>query len=173
MRPCAVLLANIALGSTSQPPSAVAEELVQALLDRIEPEPGARSDVDVRDHNGVTLLGHAAGLGNTAAIALLVQRGAAIDAVDGFGMTPLHRAAEGGMLDACRVLLAHGANTAARDDLKLTPADIAHAWGYPQVAELLGHPSPWSGTRTSAGREPPFNADGTEEPKNPRWKREL
>ena len=155
-----------------------AEQLVQTLLDRAT-APGdalgstptsAVRGVNSRDHNGATPLIYAAGIGSTSAIKLLLRRGAVVGAADEYGMTALHRAAEGGMLEACQVLLAHGASKDAKDQRGLKPGDIAHAWGYPVVAELLGHPTPWASTTTSAGRGPPFNADGTEEPLNPRWK---
>jgi ankyrin repeat protein len=160
------LLSTIAVVASDAAP-----DFVQALLDRSTRVHGAGADE--RDHNGATPLIHAAGLGNTAVVELLLRKGARIDAADAFGMTALHRAAEGGMLNACKLLLARGARRDARDALSLTPAEVAHAWGYPKVAELLGHPAPWSGTSTSAGRGPPFNADGTEAPANPRWRREL
>lgn len=148
---------------------AEARDLVDNLLDRDDRAHG----INVRDHNGATALMHAAGIGSLAAIRLIIGKGADVRLADDYGMTALHRAAEGGMHEACTLLLAHGAVRDAKDALNLRPADVAHAWGHPALAEQLGHSTPWSGTKTSSERLPPFNADGTEEPANPRWMREL
>ena len=67
----------------------------------------------------------------------------------------------------------NGAKRDAADIAGVKAAEFARHWGHPEVAELLGHPSPWAATKTSANRPPPFNAEGTEEPENPRWMREL
>ena len=63
----ACLVVATAAAEPSADATAAAEAFVQSLLDRAEPE---TSDVDARDHNGVTALMHAAGLGSVVAVEL-------------------------------------------------------------------------------------------------------
>lgn len=115
---------------------------VRALLDR-----GA--DIDARFSNGTTVLHWAVfadspseihdyyeGLGkphdtywtpkpDAPMTALLIARGAKVDAVDAKGETPLHQAVIGAALPAARALLAAGANPMLRDRKGRTPLDVA------------------------------------------------
>ncbi len=64
---------------------------------------------------GLTPLGWASLTGNTAAIALLLDRGADLHTVDSGGNTPLHQAAYLGQASAVRLLLERGADPLARN----------------------------------------------------------
>ena len=94
--------------------------------------------VDSRDNNDATPLMHAAGNGHSGIIDLLVGAGADLAAHDEFRLTPLHYAAESGHVGAVEALLRHGANIDAYDENGKTAADVAQAWGFPDVVKLLG-----------------------------------
>ena len=70
--------------------------------------------------------------------ALLLDRGAKVDARDGDGATPLHNAAIGGHAEVAALLLDRGADKEARDgESEATPLYHAAAWGRNAVVELL------------------------------------
>lgn len=70
-------------------------------------------------------------------VALLLARGAAVDARSPNGSTPLMLAASYGPEAAVDLLLAHGAGPQARNDRGLGPADFADRAGRESLAERL------------------------------------
>ncbi len=81
----------------------------------------------MRDRNGATPLHAAAFFGSRAHIAILLGRGAAIDARDADGWTPLHCAAGPGRLPETTFLVSQGADVSIRDHKGRTPLDHALA----------------------------------------------
>lgn len=79
----------------------------------------------------------AAGLGDVAQAASLLDQGAAIDARDEAGRTPLMLAVLQGRLEVVRLLLARGADPNAADNAGHTPLQQATKSNLQDVAELL------------------------------------
>jgi ankyrin repeat protein len=73
----------------------------------------------------VTPLGTAAAFGANEMAALLLERGADVDATADHGFTPLHAAAANGNAELVQLLLEHGANRDARNEQGRTPAELA------------------------------------------------
>jgi uncharacterized protein len=108
--------------------------VVRRLLD-------AGVDASARYGNDLTALmwaaGHDDGVGPSAAVevtALLIDRGAAIDAADNRGRTALMMAAERGDAAVAATLVARGADRARRDKAGKTACDLA---GGPALREAL------------------------------------
>ncbi len=94
---------------------------------------------DIEEKNpadGRTALMLAAVQGRAPLVALLIQRGAKIEAQDDDGITPLMWAAFGGSADAVRALKKAGASRKTKDKYGKTALD----WGkdHPEVAAELG-----------------------------------
>jgi hypothetical protein len=70
--------------------------------------------------------------------ALLLARGAAVDALAQDGRSPLHTAAQAGQLGGAFVLCRHGADPSRRDIQGQTPYDLAVAPGQPRDAAAAG-----------------------------------
>lgn len=83
------------------------------------------------------LLSFAAALGQTAICALLLERGADLNARAEHSDTPLHEAAENGHLDTVTWLLAHGALLDGRPASITSPLMNAIIFGHTQLAQLL------------------------------------
>lgn len=81
------------------------------------------------NREGWTPLHYAAAGPQTQAVALLLERGAVIDARAPNGNTPLMMAAMYGTEDTVKLLLAHGADPRLRNARGLTAVDLAHATG--------------------------------------------
>lgn len=75
-----------------------------------------------------------------AVCALLVERGADVNARQHGGWTPLHAAAQHGDRPLAELLLAAGADPAARNDEGRSAARIAAESGHVELAELLQPP---------------------------------
>lgn len=73
-------------------------------------EKNAHLDIDARDEEGRTPLSHAAGEGNIRIAAMLLDRGAEVNAVDAMKWTPLMAAAERGLDEMGILLLQRGAH---------------------------------------------------------------
>ena len=86
---------------------------------------------------GCTALHHAAALGRTGTVTLLLERGADPRARAGGGWTPLHLAASRGDRELCEALLARGAEPAARAEDGRTPAAVARERGHAELALWL------------------------------------
>jgi ankyrin repeat protein len=124
-------------------------EVVKLLLERhADPLPAMRSAVLRGDTAMVTLLAgygladgmlHDAALrGYTEIAAILLAKGAEIDARDQYGATPLHTAALKGHMDLVKLLIEHGANINAREtDSGSTPLYAAASLGHADVVDVL------------------------------------
>ncbi|MEO1980627.1 MAG: acyltransferase family protein, partial [Fuerstiella sp.] len=99
-----------------------AETLKQSLTGGISPD-------ELEPVLGATALSTAAAHGNVAAIELLIDNGADVNARNRDGATPLHAAAMYGRAAAVRVLIQHGAGGHAKNRIGETPADMLKADG--------------------------------------------
>lgn len=90
-----------------------------------------------RNQNGRRALNWAAWYNRSAAVRLLIEKGAPLEAENRTGFTALNHAAEAGSLDAARILLAHGADPAHGNYEGETPAVVARAHLHVDVAELI------------------------------------
>ena len=107
-------------------------DCARALLDAgAEPDAVADNDTDLRPINS------AAGSGASEIVALLLERGADVDAAQRGGYTALHSAAHDGNEELARMLLAAGADPARATDDDRTPADLAAEAGHPKLARAL------------------------------------
>lgn len=70
-------------------------------------------------------------------VAVLLERGADIDARDNYGDTPLHTAIASDRLDVLVILLENGADIEARDGFGHAPLHIATRASKPAVVEVL------------------------------------
>lgn len=98
-----------------------------------------RVDPNLSNRFSWTLLMLAALEGNTAVARLLLERGAAVDAVNDFGETALSLAAHKGHLPLVRMLLEHGASPEARPHGTNLRAWLEVASGLPpaKIATIL------------------------------------
>lgn len=85
----------------------------------------SKADVRTKDKRGFTALHHAAALGLCEAAAILIDRGAPIDATARSGATPLMIAARSGRWKVGHLLLAHGADPLKQDCNKRNSYDFA------------------------------------------------
>ena len=98
-----------------------------------------RSTLDIRGNDRETPL-HSAVQGHHAtATALLLERGADVNARDSSSATPLHLAAEAERTDlsCAKLLLETGANANAKDEDRMTPLHYAVEAGNIEVVKLL------------------------------------
>ncbi|MCP5285478.1 MAG: ankyrin repeat domain-containing protein [Burkholderiaceae bacterium] len=86
---------------------------------------------------GWTPLHYAASGPSLPAVALLMERGATLDARSPNGTTPLMMAARYGAIDAAELLLSKGADATLRNEKELTAADFAAAAGRETLAARL------------------------------------
>ncbi|XP_051565419.1 ankyrin repeat domain-containing protein 10-like isoform X2 [Myxocyprinus asiaticus] len=77
--------------------------------------------------------------GHPQCLLWLLQAGADINRQDYVGETPLHKAARAGSIDCIKTLLLQGAKTDMRNASGLTAADLAHAQGFQECAQLLSN----------------------------------
>ncbi|MBQ2379350.1 MAG: ankyrin repeat domain-containing protein [Akkermansia sp.] len=101
-----------------------------ATLRRSHPLPfdtawATKADVYTRNKKGFTALHHAAALGLYEVAAILIDRGAPIDATSRSGATPLMVAARSGRWKVGHLLLAHGADPLKQDINKRNAYDFA------------------------------------------------
>ena len=69
--------------------------------------------------------------------AVLLDRGADINARSNDDRTPLHNAAQDGNIQVVLFLLEHGADVNARDNLGDTPSKLGSDFGQHEIVELL------------------------------------
>lgn len=84
-----------------------------------------QADIHTTDRRGYTALHHAAALGLYEIAAILIDRGAVVDAPARSGATPLIIAARSGRWKVGQLLLAHGADPERRDCYKRHARDYA------------------------------------------------
>ncbi|XP_042586815.1 ankyrin repeat domain-containing protein 10b isoform X1 [Cyprinus carpio] len=77
--------------------------------------------------------------GHPQCLLWLLQAGADINRQDYVGETPLHKAARAGSIDCINTLLVQGAKADMRNASGLTSADLAHAQGFQECAQLLSN----------------------------------
>lgn len=107
-------------------------------LERLAQRLGADDvEVDGKGKWQATALHPAAFAGHTKAVAMLLTRGATVDAVDLGDMTPLHLAALEGHLDTVKLLLSKGASPSAGNDRAMTPLHLSARDDHREVALLL------------------------------------
>lgn len=87
--------------------------------------------------SGWSPLHYAASGPSVAAVQLLLDRGAALNAPSPNGTTPLMMAARYGSEDSARLLLKQGADASLRNEQQLQAADFARAQGREQLAADL------------------------------------
>lgn len=134
-RALAVLVASTLLtGCGLSPHDAVMRGDIEALRRALDADPGA---VHRRDRLDKTPLHHAAAFRALAAMNLLAERGADVNATDRTGMTPLHVAGMLGRGEEAEWLLAHGADPHARDAFGDTPLHTAAMFGGGQALRPL------------------------------------
>ena len=90
-----------------------------------------------RNQNGRLPLNWAAFYNRAAAVRLLIEKGAPLEAENRTGFTPLHHAAEAGSLEAARLLLAYGADPKHANLNGVVPAETARLQGHNAVADLI------------------------------------
>jgi ankyrin repeat protein len=96
----------------------------EALLDRLLDDPSSGGP-DAPGPGGLTALMRAAARGRGPCVALLLARGAAVDAADAFGNTALMYACARGQGGCAETLLAAGARRDHANKYGLGPADWA------------------------------------------------
>uniref|UniRef100_A0A3B5MYF5 Ankyrin repeat domain 10b n=1 Tax=Xiphophorus couchianus TaxID=32473 RepID=A0A3B5MYF5_9TELE len=77
--------------------------------------------------------------GHPECLLWLLQAGADINRQDYVGETPIHKAARAGSLDCINALLIQGAKADMRNANGLTAADLAHAQGFQECAQMLAN----------------------------------
>ncbi|TRY89251.1 hypothetical protein DNTS_022905 [Danionella cerebrum] len=77
--------------------------------------------------------------GHPQCLLWLLQAGADTNRQDYVGETPLHKAARAGSIDCINTLLVQGAKADLRNASGLTAADLAHAQGFQECAQLLSN----------------------------------
>jgi ankyrin repeat protein len=107
-------------------------DLARELIER-----GADIHAAARNAQRVAPVHAAASVGDTASMALLLERGADPNARQHLGYTPLHASAANGDRATAEVLVAHGADPKAANDDGKTPADFAAERGHTDLAEWL------------------------------------
>ncbi|XP_034418440.1 ankyrin repeat domain-containing protein 10b isoform X2 [Cyclopterus lumpus] len=77
--------------------------------------------------------------GHPECLLWLLQAGAVINRQDYVGESPIHKAARAGSLECINALLIQGAKADMRNASGLTAADLAHAQGFQECAEILSN----------------------------------
>lgn len=103
-----------------------------------------RSDIDVVDKYGRTLLSYAAEKGYETVVRILLEEGAGVNIPNKWGDTPLLRASSGGHEEIVRLLLKNEAKLECTNSRGDTPLYLASVNGYEGIVRLLvekGNPS--------------------------------
>ena len=90
-----------------------------------------------RSQNGRYALNWATWNNHVAAVKLLIELDAPLEAENLTGFTALHHAAENGSADAAQILLAAGANPDHTNKMGYTPQEIAAERGHDAIAKML------------------------------------
>jgi ankyrin repeat protein len=141
-RVAALLDADPALVNTvspdGYPPVALAAFFAGASTVRLLLDRGAEVGAPARNPMQVQPLHAAVAARNVESVALLIERGADVDARQQVGYTPLMGAASAGRADIADLLLRHGADATRRSDDGKTAADIAREHNHTELAARLG-----------------------------------
>merc|ERR1719265_175146 len=113
-------------------------ENCEALLKNAEADNGGMKRL-LRDGDkwGRTVLHLAVLRGSESMCALLLKKGAKVDAVDAWDHAPLHCAAYSGSVECCRLLVQHAAEVNVVDAGDRTPLHVAADLGHEAVCKLL------------------------------------
>jgi len=137
----ALLAANAPIASAQDPQSQLWDAAISGDTAAISQALAAGAKIDSldtrRNQNGRRALNWAAWYNRAAAVQLLIEKGAPLEAENRTGFTPLHHAAEAGSLDAARILLANGADPNHGNNEGRLPAETARANLHIDVAELI------------------------------------
>ncbi|XP_078716950.1 caskin-1-like isoform X1 [Lampetra fluviatilis] len=96
-----------------------------------------KPNVNFQDTDGFSALHHAALMGNSELISLLLDAQAAVDLRDNKGMRALHLAAWQGKAEPSLLLLRAGASVNAQSDEGEIPLHLSAQHGHHQVSEML------------------------------------
>ncbi|KAM8961680.1 caskin-1 isoform 2-T2 [Pelodytes ibericus] len=96
-----------------------------------------RVNINFQDADGFSALHHAALIGNTELITLLLEAQAAVDIKDNKGMRPLHYAAWQGKKEPMKMLLKSGSAVNIQSDEGQIPLHQAAQHGHYDVSEML------------------------------------
>ena len=96
--------------------------------------------INTRGNGGESPLHWMSTLGDSKAVRLLLEAGAAIDATDKHGNTPLHEAVSGRHTQAAQALIEHGASIGIKNSRGQTVKDIAREEGFEPVVLLFQRP---------------------------------
>ena len=107
---------------------------------------------DEPDVRGIAAIGYAAGNGDVAIVAYLLERGAKVDRKDVQKMTPLVHAVLGGSKETVARLIAAGADVDSRDQFMDTPLIAACNKGVDEIAKLLVEKGADAGVKDQEGR---------------------
>ena len=131
---------------------------VDRLRARLDEDPAAAS---ASSADGFTALHFAAYFGKAEVARILLEAGAAVDAVadNEMRVQPLHSAAAGRHLEVCRLLLAAGADVNARQTGGFTPLHAAAQNGDPELIELFLSARADPAVTTDAGETPAATAE--------------
>jgi len=99
--------------------------------------PSAKRLLAQQDFWGCTALHIASNGGSPLLVALLLDRGAKVDALDTWDQTPLHFAARAGSADVCKLLISRGAAVNAADSDERTSLHIAALEGKEAACNIL------------------------------------
>ncbi len=100
-------------------------------------EQGANVDAVANNQTRVMPLHSAASARNLAAVRLLLERGAPVNARQQAGWVPIHAAAQNGDGEMADLLLKHGADAGITNDQGKTAAMVAREKGHTQIAAVL------------------------------------
>ncbi len=134
-RPALLALLVLLAGCAPSPHDMIARAQNDKL--RLALEKDAAHVVSARDRKEKTPLHAAVSCENRAAMEMLVEHGADINATDITGMTPLHVAAMLGREAEAQWLLDHGARRDERDIFGDTPVHTAAVFGQGGVIQVL------------------------------------
>jgi ankyrin repeat protein len=131
---------------------------VDRLLARLDEDPGQAT---ARSADGFTALHFAAYFGKAEIARMLLEAGAAVDAVadNEMRVRPLHSAAASRYLEVCRLLVAAGADVNAREAGGFAPLHAAAQNGDPELVELLLSARADPSATTDAGDTPAATAE--------------
>ena len=132
---CLALAALLLVACDNNTP--LMKDVLDENADKVSQTLGQAVDVNATNRYGWTALMHAARLGNTTIMTLLLDHGADINMRDKSGWTALMRAAVKGHQDAVKLLLERGANTDIQDEEGYTALHWAAHRGHIVVVKQL------------------------------------